>query len=111
MDARNDVDLQLAFVELLYETGRAEEALKQIDAVIAAAPATPMAHLWRARVLLQLHRTDEAARAAEESIRLLPELPPAHNLLLRIYQMQGRTKEAAEQAKWLRDYQQRTESR
>jgi len=109
--ARNDVDLQLAFVELLYETGRPEEALKRVDQVIAAVPKAPMAYFWRAKVLLQLHRTDEAASAAEESIRLLPDLPVAHNLLIRIYQMQGRNTEAAQQAEWLRDYQRRIESR
>jgi predicted CXXCH cytochrome family protein len=109
--ARDDVDLELAFVELLYETGRPEEALKQIDNTIKAAPRAPMAYFWRAKVLLQLHRTDEAASAAEESVRLLPDLPLAHNLLLRIYLMQGRTKEAAQQAEWLREYQRRMESR
>jgi len=107
--AREDVDLQLAFAELLYETGRAEEALKRIDQVIAAVPQAPMAYFWRAKVLLQLHRSDEAASAAEESVRLLPELPLAHNLLIRIYQMQGRTKEAAEQVQWLRNYERRKE--
>ena len=109
--ARNDVDLQLAFVELLYETGRSEEALKRIDEVIAAVPRVPMAYFWRAKMLLQLQRTDEAASAAEESIRLLPDLPVAHNLLVRIYQMQGRNTEAMQQAEWLRDYQRRIESR
>jgi predicted CXXCH cytochrome family protein len=107
--SRDDVDLQLAFAELFYETGRAEEALKRIDEVIAAAPQAPMAYFWRAKVLLQLHRTAEAASAAEEAVRLLPELPLAHNLLIRIYQMQGRTKEAAEQVQWLRNYERRKE--
>jgi tetratricopeptide (TPR) repeat protein len=110
-EAGQDVDLQLAFVELLYETGRSEEALKRIDGVIAAVPKAPMAYFWRAKVLLELHRTEEAASAAEESIRLLPDLPVAHNLLIRIYQMQGRNTEAAQQAEWLRDYQRRLESR
>jgi tetratricopeptide (TPR) repeat protein len=110
-EARHDVDLQLAFVELLDETGRSEEALKRIDEVIAAVPKAPMAYFWRAKVLLQLHRIDEAASAAEESIRLLPDPPVAHNLLIRIYQLQGRNTEAAKQAEWLRDYQRRIESR
>lgn len=109
-EARRDVDLQVAFVELLYETGRAEEALKRVDGVIAADPNAPRAYFWRAKVLLQLHRTDEAASAAEESIRLLPQFPEAHNLLLRIYQMQSRIKEAAQQAEWLRDYERHKES-
>ena len=108
--AAHDVDLQLAFTELLYQTGRAEEALKVVDALVAAVPKASMAYFWQAKVLLQLHRIGEAARAAEESIRLGPELPAAHNLLIGIYQMQGRTKEAAEQAAWLRNYERRIES-
>jgi predicted CXXCH cytochrome family protein len=107
--AQSDLDLQLAFVELLYETGRAEEALKQIDSLIAAVPKAPLAYFWRARVLLELHRVSDAASAAEESIRLLPDLAAAHNLLMRIYLMQGRTKEAAEQAQWLRNYERQKE--
>ena len=106
--ARQDLDLQLAYVELLVESGRAEEAGKRIDQAIEDVPNAPLAYFWRAKVLLQLKRTADAASAAEESIRLQPELPQAHNLLVRIYQMQGRTKEAAQQAEWLRDYQRRT---
>ena len=106
-EARQNVDLQLAFVELLYETGRGQEALKRVDVVIAADSKAPMAYFWRAKVLLQLERTAEAGRAAEEAIRLLPQFPEAHNLLLKIYQRQGRTKEAEQQAEWLRDYERR----
>jgi tetratricopeptide (TPR) repeat protein len=109
--ARNDVDLEIAYAELLSETSRPEEGLKHLDGLIAAVPDAPMAYFWRAKLLLELHRTDEAARAAEESIHLLPQLPQAHNLLLRIYLKQGRTKEAAQQAEWLRDYERRMQSR
>jgi len=109
-EARQDVDLQLALVELLSETGRAEDARRRVEALIAVVPNAPMAHFWRAKVLLQLNRPAEAAAAAEESIRLQAQLPQAHNLLIRIYQMLGRTKEAALQAEWLRDYQRRTQS-
>jgi tetratricopeptide (TPR) repeat protein len=105
---RQDLDLQLAYIELLSETGRSEEALKRTDQTIADVPNTAPAYFWRAKVLSQLERTGEAAAAAEESIRLQPELPQAHNLLVRIYQKQGRIKEATEQAEWLRDYQRRT---
>ncbi|MGC1417448.1 MAG: tetratricopeptide repeat protein [Candidatus Acidiferrum sp.] len=104
-EGQADADLQVAFVELLYETGRAEEALKRVDGVIAGNPKTPRAYFWRAKVLLQMHRTDEAASAAQEAVRLLPQFPEAHNLLLRIYQMQGRSQEAAEQAEWLKNYE------
>lgn len=108
---RADANLQLAFVELLYDTGRSEEALKRVDELIAGTPKLPMAYVWRAKVLLRLNRVGEAASAAEESIRLLPDLPVAHNLLIRIYQMQGRTAEAAQQAQWVRDYERRMQSR
>jgi predicted CXXCH cytochrome family protein len=104
-EARQNIDLQLAFVELLYETGRAAEALTRVDGAIAAVPAAPKCFFWRAKVLLELQRGNEAASAAEQAVRLLPNFPEAHNLLLKIYQMQGRTKEAAQQAEWLRDYQ------
>ncbi len=109
--AIQDVDLQLAFVELLFDTGRAADGLGRVDALIRAVPNAPMAHFWRSKLLLQLQRTGEAAAAAEESVRLSPEVPNAHNLLIRIYQMLGRTKEAAEQAEWLRDYERRLKSR
>ena len=111
VEAHSDADLRLAYVELLYETGRPEDALKRVDDFIAAAPKVPMAHFWRAKVLLQLRRIDEAAKAAEESIRLLPDLPEAHNLLIRIYQMQGRSTEAAQQADWVREYERRMQAR
>jgi predicted CXXCH cytochrome family protein len=108
--AAHDVDLQLAFTELLYQTGRPEEALKRVDELIAAVPRSAPAYFWQAKVLLRLRRVDEAARAAEESVRIEPEAPAAHNLLIGIYQIEGRRKEAAEQAAWLRDYERRIES-
>lgn len=108
--AAHDVDLQLAFAELLYRTARTEEALKRVDGLIAAVPKSALAYFWQAKLLFELHHVDEAARAAEESIRLEPEAPAAHSLLIGIYQMQGRTKKAEEQAAWLRDYERRIES-
>jgi tetratricopeptide (TPR) repeat protein len=108
-EARKDLDFQLAYVELLYDTARAQEALKRVDAFIAMVPNAPTAHLWRARALLELQRVNEAVVSAEEALKLQPELVATHNLLIRIYQMQGRAKEAAQQAEWLREYQRRTE--
>jgi predicted CXXCH cytochrome family protein len=109
--AAHDVDLELAFAELLYQTGRSAEALERVDDLIAVVPNSAIAYFWRAKLLLQLHRIAEAARAAEESVGLDRDAPAAHSLLIGIYQMQGRTKEAAEEAAWLRDYERRIESR
>jgi len=108
---RNDVDLQLAFAELLAETGRTEEALKPIDTAIAVAPQSGVAYFWRARIMLELHHADEALVAAQQSVHLMPDSLAAHSLLLKIYQMQGRAEEAGHEAEWLRDYQRRVESR
>lgn len=107
--ARKDLDFQLAFVELLYDSGRTDQALRQVNGFLDLVPNAPTALLWRARVLLQLGHINDAASSAEEALKLQPELLATHNLLLRIYQMQGRTKEAAQQAAWLREYQRRTE--
>lgn len=109
--ALENLDLQLAYVELLYDAGRTEEALKRVDDVVAASPSAPLAQFWRAKVLLAMHRTVEAAAAAEQALKLEPELLQARNLLLRIYQIQGRTREAAQQAEWLRDYERRVKSK
>ena len=104
-NAPEDVDLQLALVELLAETGRQTEAEQRIGQLVKRAPNAPMAFFWKSKLLLQSHRNEDAAIAAEEAIHLLPQFPEARNLLVRIYQTLGRTKEAAQQAEWLRDYQ------
>lgn len=109
-DEKQDVELQLAYVELLDETGRAGEALQVTDAVIATVPAAPKAYFWRAKLLLELARAEEAAKAGERAVQLLPDFPEAHNLLLKIYQTLGRNQEAAQQAEWLREYQRRMAS-
>lgn len=108
-DARKDLEFQLAYVELLYDSGHTEQALRQVDGFLAAVPNAPAALVWRARILLQMHRVNDAAQSAEEALKLQPNLVATHNLLLRIYQMQGRSKEAAQQAEWLREYQRRTD--
>lgn len=109
-ESKTDLDLQLAFVELLYEGGRSEDALKKVDAVIADVPKAPAAYFWRAKILLQLQRVEEASKAAEQAVQLQKDAPAPHNLLIRIYQMQGRTAEAAQQAEWMRQYERRVQS-
>ncbi|HKV24971.1 MAG TPA: HEAT repeat domain-containing protein [Candidatus Acidoferrum sp.] len=109
-DAKQNVELQLAYVELLNETGRAGDALQRVEELIAAVPTAPKAYFWRAKLLLQMGKGEEAAKAGEKAVELLPDFPEAHNLLLKIYQTLGRSKEAAQQAEWLRNYQRRTGS-
>jgi len=106
-EALKDPDFLLVYAELLFETGRAEAALKQVDRAVQSLPESPIGYFWRGRILLHLGRVGDAAKAAEHAVELAPQLPFAHNLLVQIYRNQGRTPEAARQADWLRDYEAR----
>jgi tetratricopeptide (TPR) repeat protein len=106
-ETRTDLDLLLVHAELLYETGRLEQALERAESAIRAHPDAGLAHFWQGRVLLSLGRLSQAAGAGEKAVGLLPQLPYAHNLLLRIYQRQGRVQEAAREARWLREFEDR----
>jgi tetratricopeptide (TPR) repeat protein len=106
-DARKEPDLLLVYAELLYETGRPEQGLKQVDEALRVNPSLAMGYFWRARLLLHLKRLPEAAAAAERSIELIPQLPFPRSLLVRIYQALGRPADAARQADWLRQYEER----
>ena len=99
-----DLDLALTYVELLDDAGRTPEASHYVDRVIQDRPQDPMAHFWKARVLLHSEHLAEAAREAERSVSLAPSLPFARNLLVQIYRRQGRLEEAQRQAAWLREH-------
>lgn len=105
--ARKEPDLLLVYAELLDETGRPEQGLKQVDDALRLNPSLAMGYFWRARLLLHLKRLPEAAAAAERSVELLPQLPFPRNLLVRIYQSLGRPADAVRQADWLRLYEER----
>jgi tetratricopeptide (TPR) repeat protein len=105
--ARHEPDLLLVYAELLYETGRPDLALQQVDESLRVNPSLAMGHFWRARILFHLKRLPEAATAAERSVALIPQLPYPHSLLVRIYQAQGRAADAAHHADWLRQYEER----
>src|SRR5579863_1281661 len=105
--AAQDPDCLVVYAELLYTTGQPELALEQLDKAVAATPQAPIAHFWRARVLLHLGRVADAGQAAERSVQLAPQLPFARNLLVQIYRQQGRSQDAAKQADWLREYEDR----
>lgn len=106
-EARGDPDLLLVYAELLYETGRPEAALVQVNEALAGNQQQVMGYVWQARILLHLRRLPEAAAAAERAVALVPQLPFARALLVRIYRAQGRSAEAASEAEWLRQYEDR----
>ena len=102
-----DLDLALTYVELLDDEGHTTAAFPYVDRVIQERPQDPMAHFWRARLLLHSERLVDAAVEAERSVAYAPNLPFARNLLVQIYRRQGRLEEAERQAAWLRDYNDR----
>ncbi len=99
-----DLDLWLTYVELLYDSNRAEEALRVANEAIGFAPGDPIARYWLAKTLLEAGKLAEATGEAERAVAAAPQLPFARTLLLQIYRRQGRTADAARQADWLRDY-------
>lgn len=103
-----DLDLALTYVELLDDAGRLTEAFHYVNRVTQDRPGDPMAHFWKARLLLHSGRLTEAASEAETSVSLAPALPFARNLLVQIYRRQGRLEEAQRQAAWLREHDRTT---
>lgn len=106
-----DLDLALTYVEILDDAGRTTAAFPYVDRLIQERPQDPMAHFWRARLLLHSDRLADAAIEAERSVSDGPSLPFARNLLLQIYRRLGRPEDAERQAAWLREYNDRLISR
>jgi tetratricopeptide (TPR) repeat protein len=106
-----DLDVALTYVEILDEAGRLTEAVPYVDKVLHEQPRDPIAHFWKARLLLQSGRLSDAATEAEQSVTLAPGLPFGRNLLLQIYRKQNRMGDAQRQADWLREYSDRRTER
>ncbi len=102
-----DLDLWLTYVELLYDSNRAAEALRTANQVVGFAPNHPIARYWLAKTLLQAGQLAEASSEAERAVSAAPQLPFARVLLLQIYRRQGRSSDAKRQADWLREYDDR----
>ena len=103
-DAGN-VDLLIARVQLLYETGRLEVALNAAESAVASRPGHPMTLYWRGTIRFRLGRLDQALRDAHASIAASPGLPFGRNLVVRIRRAQGRLADAAAEVEWLRQYE------
>ncbi len=106
-----DLDVALTYVEVLDVAGRLDEAMPYLDKVLHERPQDPMAHFWKARLLLQSGRLADAAKEAEQSVASAPGLPFGRNLLVQIYRRQNRMEDAQRQADWLREYNDRLTER
>lgn len=69
----------------LLSAGRADEAVAQLNARIAAAPDDAAAYNLLARANFYLERWDDAQRAGERAVRLAPDNSDYHMWLGRIY--------------------------
>jgi tetratricopeptide (TPR) repeat protein len=100
-----DLTLRFSWVELLYDAGRYEEALRQADIALEAHPENASAHFWRARILHQQDQVPEAIVEAEKARDLSPESPGPRSLLVRLYPKVGRAADAGREVEWLRAHE------
>jgi tetratricopeptide (TPR) repeat protein len=99
-----DLTLRFSWVELLYEAGRYQEAIQQVDLALAAHPENASGHFWRARILYQQQQVPGAIAEAEKARDLSPESLGPRSLLVRLYQKVGRIADAGREAEWLRTH-------
>jgi Flp pilus assembly protein TadD len=100
-----NVDLLMSYVQLLVESGRAEQALPYADQAAKLWPEDSVVRSWRARVWLALGKFGDAEREASQAASLAPQSPVPHATLLRIYRAQSKTAEIAREAAWFRDHE------
>ncbi|HEY6341235.1 MAG TPA: tetratricopeptide repeat protein [Bryobacteraceae bacterium] len=100
-----DLTLRFSWVELLYDAGRYQEAIQQVDIALASSPENSSAHFWRARILSQQQKVPEAIAEAEKARDLSPESPGPRGLLVRLYQKVGQAADAGREAEWLRAHE------
>jgi predicted Zn-dependent protease len=100
-----NVDLLTTYIQLLVESGRAEQALPYADQAVKLWPQDATVRSWRARALLGMGKFGNAEREALQAVALAPKSSLPHAVLLRIYRAQSRTTEIAREAAWLRDYE------
>ena len=73
----------------LYQAGRLDAALEQVDASLKAAPKEPQARFLRGLILTDLKRVTEAIAAFTALTQDFPELPEPYNNLAVLYASQG----------------------
>ena len=73
----------------LLDQGKPIEALKQLDAAVAADPGNAEARFMRGIVLVQVNRADDAIKVFEQLTKDFPKLPEPYNNLAVLYAQQG----------------------
>lgn len=93
----SDFSARLGYSHLLSNTGRHEDALRQVDLALVADPESPIAEALKAQFLFHARRNGEAIQQAEKTLAANPNFWVALVQLGRSYAREGRV-DAARQA-------------
>jgi regulator of sirC expression with transglutaminase-like and TPR domain len=79
----------IAEVQQLAAGGHLDDAMKQLDRLVAANPKDPQYRFMRGVLLTEQHKTPEAIQAFSELTDQFPELPEPYNNLAVLYAQEG----------------------
>lgn len=94
-----EVDAHFNLAAGHYQSRRFDDALSELEAVLAAAPSHAGAHYFTGLIHHEQGRYEEAAQSYREALRLQPDYVEARTNLGGVYAQMGRFKEAAEEIK------------
>jgi len=86
----------LASAQKLYEDGRADEALTEVDSLLASSPADPELRFLKGVIFAEHGKNDEAIEIFAALTRDYPELPEPYNNLAVLFAEKGEFEKARE---------------
>jgi tetratricopeptide (TPR) repeat protein len=89
--------LHYAYSLALADTGKYEEALRELSEETKVSPRDALPYVRMALVNLQFHRAKNALQPARQAVLLAPESAAAHDVLAQTLQALGETQEAKKQ--------------
>src|SRR5262247_2902340 len=86
----------LASAQKLYEDGRADDALTEVDSLLASNPADPELRFLKGIIFAEQGKNDEAIEIFAALTRDYPELPEPYNNLAVLFAEKGEFEKARE---------------
>jgi adenylate cyclase len=90
----------------LLETGRVDEATRELKMAEELDPLSPMAHSYGSLVYTAARQYDMAMKELDKALELDPNFVPAHGNLIDLYLARSMFKEALAELEWLLPYYQ-----
>jgi len=87
--APKDADLRSLYARFLNDTGRAEDALVEIEAALLIDPVSARLYQQLGTAYLNVENIDAARKALNRSLEINPNQPNVHGRLARSYSMEG----------------------